>query len=290
MPKTPRTTDWLCLWILLESYGTENSRIPVVFVKQGESLSASERKGYHILDVAESSSKRVPGSSSFRELIRGTLYEEDINLAPFLALAHDTENGIDIDPMSIDYYLKGLRLQRKDPRTREVDWQKVVDEAIRAFKGMYDAIAIHTTETDSSRLDINVYDTGKGVQLGVLNGRPGLRDEAFKRGADVVLWTQDTEKGYFVGIQVNRHSHLKLGPVALALRRREAELRGIKLVHSSEDAQVFSEVPGWKLNEMITFLSCGTRSNPLPFQELTKISHEEIEKIVAETLGRMRQK
>jgi len=137
-----------------------------------------------------------------------------------------------------------------------------------------------------------------GIMVGDVGFRPRLRDAAFARGADVVVWMNPAgEKKFHPGIQVHRkHMHqdkpaLTLWSVLEDLRRAEGKARSVDVRRLSlRDMQPLcvngvKVLGAWFGHDSGGLVACGTKTHVPTDDERTRLSPGRILNIVTERLG-----
>jgi len=109
---------------------------------------------------------------------------------------------------------------------------------------------------------------------------------AEKNGA-VVLVSRNTDSDYAGVFRLRTpkgSKPIRLVPTAAAIRKTEAERRGLTLSNEALRATGLTEGMGWFLHASLNLFVCGTPKSPLPSELKTVLSLEEITQIVKDDL------
>ncbi|MDO8655105.1 MAG: hypothetical protein Q7R48_01610 [bacterium] len=286
----PDTDAWLCLW-MAKRFIRKTAAAEIVFVNSGEALPGSENDPSVLhFDTGggpyDQHGKSAGRTSSAMLLAQRQEIQNDPGLMTLLELTVMVDNVEPIAPTNLHYIIEGLpRIHRG--ADNQIDWimaQKTVFD-------MFDIVYGQETGRQRSRDDLTKFGEfhtiPNGLRLAILLGQPRLREAAFERGCDVVVWTEP-KKGhsFYAGVQTNRQSPwVKLTDVAANLRKAEAQIRGISL--EAPDSVGQGEGTEWFLHDSHRFVSCGTRTHELTEEQRTKLTAQQICQIVGKTLEQM---
>lgn len=293
----PDTDSFACAWAAVRRV-VKDDPYELCFVPAGNALSPEEAEGYRVLTMdtgkgeLDQHEKRLVKTSSFKLFCDKYGLADDPCIKPILELTVQTDNVEKVDYTSIHYVLKGLAYNYRDPVTKEVDWQAVMDFAFIMFDILYgQGVERAKSEKDFKALG-KVHELRNGVKIGQIWHNPRLRDAAFNDGCDVVVWTQDLRgdrKGCFhVGIQCNRNSRFNLDAVMSGLRIAEAGKRSVAT--NGHDLRAVGNNPafgGWFLHDSRKLIACGTRGHELEKDECTKLAPFEIMGVLRDRLGKL---
>ena len=225
-----------CLWFVARFLVGPNAEYEIRYVPAGERLTEDEEGGYSQVIYADTGGgdadqhgRQLVRSSSFKLLVEKFQPEVDPALLPIIELTVATDNIDKMSATSIHQVFLGLAHYYWE-KGSGTNWSRVTEYAFIAFDILYDR------EKARLKSDADFADFGRlitlpnGIVVGDVGFRPRLRDAAFERGADVVLWMAGVgEKKHHPGIQVHRKhvgNKLTLWAILEELRRAEARARG----------------------------------------------------------------
>jgi hypothetical protein len=284
----PDTDAWLCLWVA-KKFVRKAEGAEIVFVRSGEILAGSEDDPSVLhFDTGggkyDQHGKSLPRTSSAVLLAQGLEIHDNPGLKALLELTVMVDNVEEIAPTNIHYIIEGLpRIHLNTDN--EPDWTTVQKTVFDMFDIVYGQEASRQKSRDDLEKLAGFYTLPNGLRFTELLGCPRLREAAFERGADVVLWTERKKNGFYVGVQVNRRSGVLLSSIAVNLRRAEAAKRGLTL----EDDFTFVGQKGtnWFLHDSLKLILCGSRTHELTGDEFTKLTVQQICQVVGETLEKI---
>jgi hypothetical protein len=234
----------------------------------------------------------LKNASSFQLLLeKFGLLEMHPGLKPILDLTIASDNVHEIDATSIHYILKGMPSYLKDEKG-QTDWNAVVSQAFMLFDILYS----HTRQCRSSELEYRELSRKLDIEHVLRNGygiaelqwKPGLREAAYKKGADVVFWTTHHKKYFEVGIQVNRFSDATLRGCVRALRLAEASARRITLTEEElSEIGLPERMTTWFMHDSLKLIVAGSRSRHLEGDEHTKLKPHQILTIIKNEIGKL---
>lgn len=286
--KWPDTDVWLCLW-LAKKFVRKTEKAEIIFVRSGETLPGfnGDPSVLHF-DTGGGSydqhGKGLKRTSSAMLLAERLEVQDDPGLKALLVLTIAVDNVEEISPTNLHYVVEGLpRIHRG--ADNQPDWALVQ----KTVFDMFDIVYGQETGRQRSRADVSKF--GKfhilpnDLRYAEILGQPRLRDAAFQEGADVVLWTQRRNGGFYVGVQVNRRSRVILSSVAASLRRAEGKARGT----SVEGDLTFVGQGGtsWFLHDSLKLVLCGSKTHELTEDEFTRLTVQQICQTVREALERV---
>lgn len=289
----PDTDAWLCLWIA-KKFVPKTAEAEIVFVRSGENLPGSDGDPSVLhFDTGggqyDQHGKDLGRTSSAMLLAQGLGIQGDPGLRALLELSVKVDNVEELSPTEIHYVIEGLprllgsKEQDEEGRKRwQPDWSVVQKTVFDMFDIIYGQETGRQESRDMLEEFAGFFTLPNKLRYTELLWHPGLREAAFERGADVILWTQRKKDGFWVGVQVSRRSGALLLDVAANLRKAEAAKRGIAL--EGDPARVGQEGTNWFLHHSLRFVACGTNTHPVTGDELTKLSWQEISRIVGTTL------
>ena len=284
---------WAAIRFLANAQGRECHPI---FVKAGEGLPAEDYDGFEVITVdtgrgaLDQHGKNLGEMSSFRLFCAQYGLLEDPGMKPIIELTvlSDNVRHSKIPATSIHFVLKGLPYYFKDPKSKEVDWSAVVNEACKLFDIIYDQACMQAKAVKDFQTFGRVVTLKNGIKLGAIWHRPHLRQAAFDSGCDVVMWTQDLKgerKGkFYPAIQAHEETdpHLKFESVIAGIRFAEAakrgtDTKGVDMRAWGQHKELFG---GWFMHDSCRFAACGTRAHELELAECTLLTEREILDIV----------
>ncbi len=284
----PDTDAWLCLWIA-KKFVPKTAKAEIVFVRSGESLPGSDDDpsvlhfdtGGGEYDQHGKSSRRT---SSAMLLAQHLELQDDPGLGALLELTVMVDNVEQIAPTNLHYIIEGLpRIHRG--ADNQIDWVA----AQRAVFDMFDIVYGQETGRQESRDRLEEFagfhTLPNGLRYTELLWCPNLREAAFERGADVVLWTQHKKSGFWVGVQVNRRSGVLLSSVVASLRKAEVAKRGIAA--EGDLARVGQEGTNWFLHDSRRLVLCGSRTHELTDEEFTRLTFQQVCQAVGQALEKI---
>ncbi|MBI1984997.1 MAG: hypothetical protein HYS60_02720 [Candidatus Wildermuthbacteria bacterium] len=263
----------------------ETTNAEIAFVNAGESLPGSngdpsvihfdtgggQFDQHHLGDVETSSAALLAEKLSVAQ---------DPGLKELLLMVKRTDNVRPVEHTNLHYLIEGYPRLKKFQTEGRIDWGKVQERIFDDF----DIIYGQETQRTQSRRDLQKYARWtilpNELKVATILWHPELREAAFERGADVVLWTRAKGRNkFYVGIQ--RHRKLKgllsLRGVAVNLRAAEASIREIK-VRRENLGYVGREGPvsNWLLHQSFGLVASGTKSWKLESDEYTKIHPQDL--------------
>ncbi|MBA3789124.1 hypothetical protein H0X32_01865 [Patescibacteria group bacterium] len=289
----PDTDAWACLWAALR-FVSKDAVSEIMFVPSGERLDPEYTDGYRVLYMdtgggdCDQHGKMLERASSFQLMAEKYGFARDPGIVDILELTRATDNVERISRTDIHYYFKGLPYHLTDCKSREVDWEAAADRVFEVLNVIYSQGKMRARAKKLFQYDGRIQHLKNGLQLAIILQKPNLREEAFERGADVVVWTQKHDDGkFYVGIQVNRRTNLYLGDVMHAIRMAEAEKRAAVITGSeARELHTIPSIPGWFFHDSGKLIVCGSRSHDLEPHEFTLLEPHEILTAVRTGLGR----
>ena len=278
----PDTDAWACAWLLRDYYPEEVS-VELGFVPAGTRLPEDDPdwEEYKIIHVDtgggkfDQHGKELDHSSSFELLANGLGYRGDVAVEKLIVMTNNADNARTMDPTSIHYLISALHFSCKASAwkyEKEVDWAMVLDRVFFILDTMaskWRADAAVALKFDNSE---NIETLANGLRFCALTASPGLRHEAYQRGADVVVWVAPAKGGFYPAVQVNENCKADLTPLIALLRSEEARCRGVDTSKLNlEQFRSVKGIPGWFLHDSRRFLGSGTKSHPLTGDDLTKM-------------------
>ncbi|MDO8551825.1 MAG: chromate resistance protein [bacterium] len=213
----------------------------------------------------------------------------DPGLKPIVELITKLDNAERVSATDVGRILQGFPGRLRNPDS-SVDWPTIMT---RHFE-IYDIIYFQETRRVHDQAELNKFASWKrlknGIMVGTLFGRPDLSAVAFESGIpDVVIWTQrfGAGKGFYVGIQMNRLSLVKLGKVAAVLRLAEFRKRGREVPIDqlqNPGRHPLDGIDDWYLDDECRFILRGSRSYPIDQNQRTKLTEQEIETLACQAL------
>ncbi|MBI3571950.1 hypothetical protein HY091_00225 [Candidatus Kaiserbacteria bacterium] len=291
----PDTDALACLWGAIRFVVPLGAAYEFAFVRAGEGLSAEEAAGYNVLHVDtgggdfDQHDRPYTRTSSFELLARHYGFADAPGVRPILALTVRSDSVEPVEYDSIHWQLSELPSEFKDVADQVDRWNAIIDEACKILDRNYRAVKQHL----ESRRMLREYSRPTTLRnkfvVRNIGFHPEVRNAAFEEGADVVLWTAHRRKRFYPGIQVHRAWHVDLTPVFTALRRKEAEKRGVTLTEDEiANPKPVAKVGQWFLHGSTHFIGCGTRSHPLvEAGEYTQLTPDEIYNIVCDELEKV---
>ncbi len=292
----PDTDALACMWGAVSFIVKDGDDYVLTTTRAGERLPPEEEEGFDVLYMdtgggdLDQHGMELARASSFQLLAQKYGFDKEPGIIPILELTLAADNIEEMPWTSAHYVLKGLQhhFWKKDEGT---DWARVFDTASIILDVLYgQALGRYEAKKafDKALHEDNVQITNlpNGLKVIDVGFRPRLRGEAFERGADVVVWMAPKGPGVFYpGIQVHRHSDIKLGKVVSEIRRAEAEKR--KVSSRGMDLFSFSPIPelgGWFYHDSGKLVACGTQTHELTEEERTTLSRGKIVSVVKTAL------
>ncbi len=298
----PDEDVWLGFW-LSERFGLCEKEVEYRFVPAGTALpgSANDPTVLHV-DTGggefDQHGRSLKMACSAGLLAAKLGIKDDPGLKAILEWVTIGDNAAaKLPPTHVHFQTTALSRQKScQNENGETDWMKVKERVYEIFDTIYNQ------ETNRFRAEVDLPrfaswkavvrgDGLKPIKVCSLFERPHLREAAYERGADVVIWTtrNDKEGRYYVGVQVSRDSDVKLTKAAALLRFGESKKRGLGLDHR-ELAYIGQKEPvrGWFLHDSLKLILCGSTRAPLQDHEYTQLTPDEIERLVHIALADMR--
>ncbi len=285
--KWPDTDVWMCLWIA-RKFVPKTVAAEIVFVNSGEALPESEGDPSVLhFDTGggqyDQHGKHAGRTSSAMLLAQHLGIQDNPGLKALLSLTVAVDNVEELSPMNLHYIIEGLpRIHQTEQRP---DWKTVQKTVFDMFNIVYGQEAGRQQSRDDLKRFGAFHVLPNGIRFTKLLGQARLREAAFQNGADVVLWTQRKNGGFYVGVQVNRRSKVILSGVAASLRLAEAKARGVNA--EGDLSFVGQEGTNWFLHDSLKLILCGSRTHELAEDEFTKLTMQQICQVVGETLERV---
>lgn len=297
----------LSAWTLYYLIAKGNCTLKVL--NSGEKLPDDEARGNIVeyLDCGggdcDHHGKGLERTSSFELLCKKYRLLDDPGLSVLLELSKKIDNAEEVHWDSIAWSVNGLEHNKdfKDPDSGDVDYGRIFefasvifDQNYRQTRNRYTAAKEYDECLAKKLIEVRSLPNGRVVAL--LHGKPRLRNEAFKRGADVVLFTEPVDRkkpfgDFHVQIAVNRNCAIDLAPLMADIRREEVNKRHGKRAHTLPLAKLdmsgtHPQVPGWYgLHKLIV---CGTHKHPLTNPEdRTKLSKGALLSLVIDFAARL---
>lgn len=289
----PDTDALACLWAASRIVAKDAEQ-RIVFQDAGLRLPPEEEEGFEVLylDTGGSDTDQhgmnLKRGSSFQLLAEKYRFANDPGIAPIVELTRATDNVEKISPTDVHYLLKGLHHHFR--KGGETDWEAVVDHAFLFFDILSGQARYRAKSVREFKDQGHVTALPNGRSVAAIWWKPHLREAAYDAGHDIVIWSKRQGKnGVSIQIQVNRDSDIRLDQVAAEIRNAEARKRGIAVNRGKLFASRADEagVPGWFLHDSGKYLCCGTRSHPLPPEELSVLSTREVLNILLAQAGRL---
>ncbi len=228
---------------------------------------------------------------------------KDVGVRALVDLAVRTDNIEEMAWDSTHHFLSGLQ---HNPMLKDEQGEPMWGDIIRLANLALSSMYLHVNHLVGSRVRYRRFcerNPNEGmyklhpseVKVCSLPRKPGCRDEAWRKGADVALWSVVPDKTkpekFWVGIGAGRKSEVSLKPVISALRAAEAKKRGVSIPRMAlEHIGTLPELPTWFLysqdGERFPLILAGSRSHPLEGDEFTHLTFSEIKQIVIEVLSR----
>lgn len=278
----------LTVWGL--RYLVANGNCTLKMVNSGERLPEDEEAGYVVeyLDCSggdcDHHGKNLERTSSFELLCKKYGLLDDLGLSVLLELSKKVDNAEEVPWDSIAWSINGLEHNRdfKDPDTKEIDYGRifefasvVFDQNYRQTKNRFDATQEYELLVAKKLIDVRTLPNGRTIVF--LDNKPRLRNETFKRGADVVVFTEPVDRkkpfgNFHVQIAVNRDNNIDLAPLMVSIRREELNRRLGKKANLTSFAKLdmsgkHPQVPGWFMLDpqhgLHKLIVCGTHKHPL---------------------------
>ena len=287
--KWPDTDVWMCLW-MAKKFVSKASAAEITFVNAGETLPESENDPSVLhFDTGggqyDQHGKNLKRTSSATLLAERLEIQGDPGLKALLSLTIAVDNVEEISPTNLHYVIEGLpRIHRG--ADNQPDWNAVQKTVFDMFDIVYGQEIGRQRSRDDLKKFAGFYTLPNGLRFTKLLWQARLREAAFEQGADVVLWTDRKNGGFYVGVQVNRRSRVTLSGVAASLRKAEAAARGT--VPQGDLTFVGQEETNWFLHDSRKLILCGSRTHELTKDEFTKLTVQQICQKVGETLETVR--
>lgn len=295
----PDEDVWLGFWIA-ERFGLCEESVEYRFVPAGTALpgSANDPTVMHV-DTGggefDQHGRSLEMACSAGLLAKKLGITEDPGLKAILEWVTIVDNAAaKLPPTHVHFQVTALPRQRScQNESGETDWMKVKERVYEIFDNIYNQeVSRIRAELDLPRFALWKAVSQEGgrqtIKVCFLFERPYLREAAYQKGADVVVWTtRNDKKGrYYVGVQVSRDSVVRLSRTAALLRFGEARKRGVEL--SPQDLTYIGQkepLLGWFLHDSLKLVLCGSPKAPLQDHEYTLLSPQEIEKLVCIALA-----
>lgn len=288
--KNPDEDVWLGFWIA-ERFGLCERDVRYEFVSAGTARPGSE-KDPTVLHVDtgggefDQHGKSLARTCSAALLAAKLGLTNDPGLKTLLEWVTAVDNAEKLPPTHIHFITVGLHRQSSCfGENNQVDWMKVKERIYEIFDMIHDQDTRRQRSRDQLPRNSSWKRLSSGVSVCSIFGRPDLRDAAFERGADVVIWTSRNGKGFYVGIAVGRDSNVRLTGVVALIRYMEAKKRGLNL--RVEDLGYLNQaepVRGWFLHDSLKLILCGSPKASLADDEYTQLTPAEIEQAVYRVL------
>lgn len=289
--KWPDIDAWMCLW-LAKRFIPEAANARIAFVNAGERLlwSDNDRAVLHF-DTGggqyDQHGKSAGRTSSAMLLAKNLGIQDDPGLKALLELTIMVDNVEELSPTNLHYIIEGLPRVYQNAR-RQPDWEWVQGTVFQMFEIIYGQETGRQRSRDTLGALGSFYELSNGIRVAEILENPSLREAAFERRADVVVWTDRKKGGFYVGVQVNRRSRVTLSEVVAELRKAEAEVRGINVEGQRLDYEERREpVPNWFLHDSLNLILCGSRTWELAEDEFTKLTRQQVCEAVRRALERI---
>lgn len=288
---------WLCYWLLMR-YLPQAADAELVLVNSGTSLEGSQGDPTVItFDTGHGQfdhhSNGIGRDTTSAHLLAQALEVNGLpELQELLTHALKVDRAEAISPTDINYQIKGWSYRLHNPQPGTPEWEQLREMVFTMFDIVRDQEALKAkTQTEFESSNVH-WATQWGVRICVLNNRPQLRNAAFERGADVVVWSQNQPKGKILaGVQLNRNSRdrIDLTRVAAQLRLAEAKARGIE-VNGSNLAYIGQgqPIPTWYLDQSLNLILAGSKTHKPAPDEWTRLTADEIARVVIRTFGELK--
>lgn len=317
--QSPDTDAYVCILLMILKLLPAGYPYRVELVRAGERLSPDEYCGnivFHLdtglrykppFDFDQHALRAKERTASAKLVADYWRWNNDPGVRALVKLAVDTDNIREMKPDSIHNMISGYQFNPDfQDENGEPEWGNIVTQALFALRAMYDM----TNYLVRSRVRFRRFceknpNEGlakvepSGVTIATVPRKPSCRAEAWKQGADVVVWTYVPDRNrpdlFWVGIGVNRKSDVSLRPVVAALRAAEAKKRGIKIPPKVKLGAIgkVEQVSTWFAysadGERFPLILAGSRAHPLETEdEYTKLTWDEIKEVVFTTLSNER--
>ncbi|MBC7836609.1 hypothetical protein H7X87_02415 [Acetobacteraceae bacterium] len=321
--ESPDTDAYVSIFLIVQKVLPKDCKWEIRTVHAGTRLSEEQGAGYIVFHMdtglkfeppydfdqhALPSKTRTSSAQLVADYFKLT---KDAGVRALANFATQTDHIEKMVPDSIHHLISGYQfnpLYRDE--TGEPLWNYIGSQSLEAVKAMYD----RTNFLVGSKVRYRRFCKKNPkecmstlfpsrVQLFSAPGKPGLRNEAWENGADVVLWSQipnpEKPEQFWVGISTGRDSDVSLRPVFEELLLAEARKRGIKITRDlKKKISNAADLPGGKLMELPTWfcfsadkkrfplILAGSRAHPIVDDELfTALTFAEIKDIVINTLA-----
>ncbi|HSX57985.1 MAG TPA: hypothetical protein VLE47_01800 [Candidatus Saccharimonadales bacterium] len=293
--------DVLLGFYLAECFGLCTPDVRYEFVRSGETLagSAANPRILHI-DTGRGeydTHGKALGETCSAELLAKKLGVNTLpGIAELLAWVNEFDAGRQADFPPTDLFHHVKRIPNRNTVDGVTNWEKVVEQTYECFDSVRESAKSAHLNQQAFPDTTGFHVTADGLVVWMLGKQPYLKDAAFKAGVDVVVWTQPVNSHYYVGIAVNalrkcasevdlERRNISLRAVVELLRLAEANGRGLRVSDADLVGYDSAKVPGWFLHDSERLVLCGSGTHPLDKDECTKLSAEQIFKIVLIGLG-----
>ena len=286
----PDDDVWLSIWIARKFMPkVENAEIE--FVNAGTSLPGSENDPSIVHFDTGGGEYDQHGKRLLRTCSAGILAEKlgvqnDPGLNPLLEMVTAVDNAENVQETSLHFLIEGW------PRTFNdgggTDWKKVQKRVFEAFDSIYAQERGRSEKRATFHKVARPNILRNGLAVISLGASASHRAAAFEKGAAVVVWEQPKGKrGFYVGIQrSNKFRKLGLHKVVLALRLAEAKARGLEVETKDLESIGRGEpATNWFLHDSLGLILSGSRTWELSEDEFTKLSFNEIVRIIGTVLS-----
>ena len=273
----------------------------IMFVPAGTQVPMDEREEgviYEHLDTGggdcDQHGKSLQDASSFLLTCRKYKMEQYPGLQELIALSIRADNIVKMEATDLHYLIRGLPQKFTDPTTSQVNWNIVVDRAFELFDIIYDQTRSHRWAQKEWSKCGRMVSLANGLKVGVCFMRPYMRDSAFEKGADIVIFTEYVEHRkrnvgpYTWGIQKNRTSqHVDIGPLVAAIRKAEMKARGRDAEFANLDCvQHHPQVPGIFFHDSRNLILCGGDTVEFEKSDYPWIGPHQLLNLTVEVVGK----
>ena len=278
----------LCLWALIFKMSKRYNVVPIL-VDSGERLRPEETEVCDVVYVdmgggpCDHHGKGLVNTSSFVLVAEQFGFVSDPGMSVLLDLSRRVDNAQEVGWDSIAFAVTNTLHNPwfRHVDSDELDVTKILEFVSILFDGVYkQTFARHKAKKDYDKGGVTRVVLENGVVV-VLIPKPSLRDEAFRRGADVAMWYShipgDPSGAFTVQIAVNR-ANKTIDLTAVAEMLRKCEIRSRRFGEGLGDAaldriieqfvgldmvETHPQVPGWYLHDSLRLILCGSKKHPL---------------------------